>query len=887
MTFIHMCGIKNIGLICLLSVLCSAVFGQEEKKDSLDSTSEDLNLDSLERYDYSQRETYEIGGVTVNGAESRDRNAIISIAGFKVGNKINIPGEDIPKAIRALWKLKLFEEVQILQTKKVDKIIFLEIYLRERPTLSRYSFKGIKKSQHDDINDFLETILTKGGIVTDDMKINSKAKIKEFYIEKGKLDVEVDIQEIEDKAKKNTVRLVFDIDTKDRVKVASIDFEGNTVFSDRKLRKQMSNTKKKGTLFRKTKYIKDNYEEDKKAIIASYNTKGYRDAKIVKDSVWRNNKGDIKIEIGIEEGKQYYFRNIVWKGNSIYTDDQLFTILGIVPGDIYNPELLEKRLKFSFDGRDISSLYLDDGYLFFQVEPTEVAIVGDSIDVEMRIYEGAQATINNVIIKGNDRTNEHVVRRQIRTKPGQKFSRSDIMRSQREIINLGYFNPESMGIGTPVNPANGTVDIVYDLEERPSDQLELSAGYGGFSGLIGTLGVTFNNFSLKNIKDRSTWAPLPQGDGQKLSLRVQSNSRFFRSYNFSFTEPWLGGKRPRSFTVGAVRSAFDYVSFAQGKLSISRIFAGLGTQLKWPDDFFSSNTTANIEFINLDNYARGQFFVDGLNITTGNFKNFSINQVFTRSSVSEPIYPRRGSRVSLSIQITPPYSLFRSDRFFELSEAEKTEAIRIEQAKRGPGDQLSEADMANIISVRENAEKFEFLEYHKWRFDAEWYFNIFSKFVIMANAKIGYVGAYDNDIGLSPFERFELGGDGLSNQNIGITGKDIISLRGYDVRDIEQNTQNNGGGTIFDKYTVELRYPLSLNPNSSIYLHTFLQGGNAWGSFSDFNPFQVKRSAGFGMRVFLPMFGLLGFDYGWGLDKVVQEGGSRGQFSIVLGFEPD
>jgi len=882
-----MCGIKNIGLICLLSVLCSAVFGQEEKKDSLDSTSEDLNLDSLERYDYSQRETYEIGGVTVNGAESRDRNAIISIAGFKVGNKINIPGEDIPKAIRALWKLKLFEEVQILQTKKVDKIIFLEIYLRERPTLSRYSFKGIKKSQHDDINDFLETILTKGGIVTDDMKINSKAKIKEFYIEKGKLDVEVDIQEIEDKAKKNTVRLVFDIDTKDRVKVASIDFEGNTVFSDRKLRKQMSNTKKKGTLFRKTKYIKDNYEEDKKAIIASYNTKGYRDAKIVKDSVWRNNKGDIKIEIGIEEGRQYYFRNIVWKGNSIYTDDQLFTILGIVPGDIYNPELLEKRLKFSFDGRDISSLYLDDGYLFFQVEPTEVAIVGDSIDVEMRIYEGAQATINNVIIKGNDRTNEHVVRRQIRTKPGQKFSRSDIMRSQREIINLGYFNPESMGIGTPVNPANGTVDIVYDLEERPSDQLELSAGYGGFSGLIGTLGVTFNNFSLKNIKDRSTWAPLPQGDGQKLSLRVQSNSRFFRSYNFSFTEPWLGGKRPRSFTVGAVRSAFDYVSFAQGKLSISRIFAGLGTQLKWPDDFFSSNTTANIEFINLDNYARGQFFVDGLNITTGNFKNFSINQVFTRSSVSEPIYPRRGSRVSLSIQITPPYSLFRSDRFFELSEAEKTEAIRIEQAKRGPGDQLSEADMANIISVRENAEKFEFLEYHKWRFDAEWYFNIFSKFVIMANAKIGYVGAYDNDIGLSPFERFELGGDGLSNQNIGITGKDIISLRGYDVRDIEQNTQNNGGGTIFDKYTVELRYPLSLNPNSSIYLHTFLQGGNAWGSFSDFNPFQVKRSAGFGMRVFLPMFGLLGFDYGWGLDKVVQEGGSRGQFSIVLGFEPD
>lgn len=887
MTFNHMFGIKNIGLICLLSILCSSVIGQEEKKDSLDSTSEDLNLDKIQTYDYSQRQVYEIGGVTVNGAEDRDRNAIISIAGFKVGNKINIPGDDIPQAIRALWKLKLFEEVQIFQTKKVDNIIFLEIYLRERPTLSRYSFKGIKKSHHDDINEFLEGILTKGGIVTDDMKINSKNKIKEYYIEKGKLDVDVKVKEIEDKAKENTVRLVFDIDTKDRVKVASIDFEGNTVFSDRKLRKKMSNTKKKGTLFRKTKFIGDNFEEDKKSIISAYNTLGYRDAKILKDSVWRNRKGEINIDIEIEEGKQYYFRNIVWKGNSIYTDNQLFNILGILPGDIYNPELLEQRLRFSFDGRDISSLYLDDGYLFFQVEPTEVAIVGDSIDVEMRIYEGAQATINNVLIRGNDRTNEHVVRRQIRTKPGQKFSRSDIMRSQREIINLGYFNPESMGIGTPVNPANGTVDIVYDLEERPSDQLELSAGYGGFSGLIGTLGVTFNNFSVKNIKDRSTWAPLPQGDGQKLSLRVQSNSRFFRSYNFSFTEPWLGGKRPRSFTVGAVRSAFDYESFAQGKLSISRVFAGLGTQLKWPDDFFSSNTTANIEFINMNDYARGQFFVDGLNITTGNFKNFSINQVFTRSSVSEPIYPRRGSRVSLSIQITPPYSLFRSDRFFELTQEEKDDAIREAQATVGPGIILTDAQKDNIISIRENAEKFEFLEYHKWRFDAEWYFNIFSKFVIMANAKIGYVGAYDNDIGLSPFERFELGGDGLSNQNIGITGKDIISLRGYDVSDIEQNTQNNGGGTIFDKFTVELRYPLSLNPNSSIYLHTFLQGGNAWGSFSDFNPFQVQRSAGFGMRVFLPMFGLLGFDYGWGLDKSIEAGGSRGQFSIVLGFEPD
>ncbi len=853
---------------------------------SVSAKAEITKLDTLPLYDFTEKKTFEIGGIKVTGAENRDRNAIISLAGFKIGDQITIPGDQIPKAMRALLKLRLFDIVEIRQDRVEDDFIFLEIFLKERPALTRYSYKGVKNSHHDKLNDILDRILTKGGIVTDDVKDLSIRKIKEHYIEKGKLDVEVNIEELPDnELKENSVRLVFNINENERVKVQFINFLKNRKFTDGDLRKAMNNTKQKGTLFKRTKFVEEDYEEDKKSVIAHYNKHGYRDAKIVKDSIWREFDGDVRIDITVDEGQQYYFRNINWKGNTKFTSDQLDLILGISAGDVYNPELLERRLRFSFDGRDISSLYLDDGYLFFRVDPTEVAVVNDSIDVEMRMYEGAQATINEVVIKGNDRTHEHVVRRAVRTKPGHKFSRAEIIRSQREIINLGYFNPESLVMDTPVNPQNGTVDIIYEVEERPSDQLELSAGYGGNSGLIGTLGVTFNNFSVANIKDRSTWAPLPQGDGQKLSLRAQSNSRFYRSYNFSFTEPWLGGKRPTSFTIGAVKTDIDYSLYAQGKLSINRGFIGLGTQLQWPDDFFSSNTTLNVEGINLQDYTRGDFFVDGAAISRGYFKNFSINQVFTRSSIASPIFPQRGSRVSLSIKFTPPYSLWRD--VTPLNTEEEEEVIRREQAMVGPGEPLTDARKATIISAENNARKFTWLEYHKWRFDAEWYFNIFNKFVVMANAKIGYLGAYDDGIGLSPFERFELGGDGLSNQNFGITGKDIISLRGYETNDLAQNINRNGGATIFDKYTMELRYPISTNPNSTIYVHGFLQGGNSWAKFDDFNPFELKRSAGFGMRVFLPMFGLLGFDYAWGLDKIVQGDASIAKFSIVLGFEPD
>lgn len=840
----------------------------------------------LPTYDYSKKQTFTIGGIKIEGATSRDRNAIKSIAGLREGKEITIPGDDIPKALKALLDLRLFEDVQISQEKIEDDLIFLKLYLIERPTLSRYSIKGEKKNKHNELTDIIDATLTKGSIVTEDLKDLTITKLKELYIEKGFLNADITIDELKDENKDNAVRLVFNVDKGNRIKIGNIIILGNKIYSDKKLRKQLKDTKQKGTFLKKSKFVKEDYETDKKNLIAYYNKGGYRDAVIVKDSLYRSFNGDIYMELTIEEGNRYFFRNIKWKGNSKYTSEQLTAILGIKKGDVYDPELLEKRLSFSIDGRDVSSYYLDDGYLFFNVDPVEVAVVGDSIDMEMQIFEGAQATIANVGIFGNDRTHEHVIRRELRTKPGNKFSRSDIIRSNRSLTNLGYFNPEATDIQTPVNQQNGTVDVNYTVEERPSDQLELSAGYGGAqSGLIGTLGITFNNFSLANIKDKSTWSPLPQGDGQKLSLRAQSNSRFFRSFNASFTEPWLGGKRPTSFTVGSVLSEFNQETFGLGSLRIFRGFVGLGTQLKWPDDFFSLSGTLTLETINLNNYTRGQFFVDGLTVTNGNFKNFHLTGTISRSSVADPIFPRRGSRISLSIQVTPPYSIFRDDDFFVLSEDDKQDVQDRFIERNGPA---APYEAALEERRQENANKFEFLEYHKWHLKGEWYFNLFDKFVLATNIKFGFLGSYNDALGISPFERFEVGGDGLSNQNVGITGKDIISLRGYETSDLPEN-RIDGGGALYDKLTMELRYPISLNPNSSIYVHGFVQGGNIWSGFDDYNPFDMNRSAGFGLRVFLPMFGLLGFDYGWGFDKDLSLPGNDnyGQFNIILGFEPE
>jgi outer membrane protein insertion porin family len=838
--------------------------------------------DTLSVYDYTQPKEYEIGGVTVIGATSRDNNAIASLSGLRVGKKIQIPGQDISTAIKSLWKVKLFTDIEIILEKTVGDIAFLEIRLTERPTLSRYSYKGVKKAKHDEFNDILKTILIKGGIVTEDLKQLAKIKIKEYYLEKGYLDAEINILEFEDEEKEGTIRLVFDIDRKERIKIANIYFIGNNNVSTTKLKKKLANTKTQKALFKKSKYIIDDFEDDKVSMIEYYNKIGFRDAKIEYDSIWRRPEdGKLNMFLRINEGVKYYFNEISWKGNSIYEDDILSNVLGIKKGDVYNKELLEKRLQFSMDGRDVSSLYMDKGYLFFRVDPTEVAVEGNKIDMEMRMYEGPQATIDRVVITGNDRTHEHVIRREIRTKPGQKFSRSDIIRSQREIINLGYFNPENLNIGTPVNPQRGTVDIEYGVEERPSDQLELSAGYGGYSGLIGTLGMTFNNFSIKNVNKKESWNPLPQGDGQKLSVRAQSNGNYYKSYNFSFTEPWFGGKKRIGLTLGGVYSKFDYPS--TGTFSIGRLFTGLGFPLKWPDDYFVANTTVNIEQINLTDYQRSDF-----NISNGTFNNFSLNLSLTRSSISEQIFPRSGSVVQLSLQITPPYSAFRGDVDISLTQDERLSAIQELQLELGNGTLITPSDSINHIKGIEDARRFKYLEYHKWKFKAEWYYNIWDNLVMMASAKMGLLGYFNKKIGVVPFERFEVGGDGISNYQSGITGKDIYSLRGYDVNDLEENA--NGGASIFNKFTVELRYPITLNPNSTIYVLGFVQGANSWSGFRDYNPFDLKRSAGLGLRAFLPMFGLLGFDYGFGFDKNISPDSKwtdYAKFSVILGFEPE
>ncbi len=812
---------------------------------------------------YEQAKDYEIGGVTVVGAQFSDPQALIAISGFRVGDKIRVPGPVVTKAVQALWNLRLFTDVQVLKVRTQGEVIFLEIVVQELPRYTRHVYKGVKKNKHDDLNGVVNKFLQKGAILTDNVKSSIQYGLEDYYIKKGNLNAKVAIKVLPDERSTNAVKLEFIVDPGKRIKIKDIRFTGNENVKSTVLRKKMKNTSRKKRLFKKSKLVRTDYEEDKRAIEAYYNTVGFRDARIVKDSVWRTKKGEVMVDINLSEGHRYYFRHIIWKGNTIYETKFLDQVLGIKKGDVYNQELLSNRLQFSQDGRDISSLYLDNGYLFFRVDPVETSIDNDSIDLEMRVYEGPQATIDRVVINGNDRTNEHVIRRELYTRPGDKFSRSDIIRSQREIVNLGYFNPEALGINTPVNPDRGTVDIEYTVEEKPSDQLELSAGYQprtAFTrgGVIGTLGVTFNNFSLRNIKNKEAWNPLPQGDGQRFSIRGQTSGQNFQSYNASFTEPWLGGKRPNSLTVAGFYNRYAYGfegSSTYQRLDIIQGTVGFGTRLKWPDDNFIFRADVDIQTLRLNNWS-GFRDDQGRVVTQGIFHNYNLGLTLARNSINDPIFPKTGSLVSIKTQLTPPYSWFRGDDFYKSDDVQKI---------------------------------YRYVEYVKWRFDAEWYTTLVGKLVLKSSAKIGILDQWSDKTGLSPFERFELGGDGLNNQTFGLNGRDIISLRGYEVGDIM--TPFPGGAGVFNKYTVELRYPISLNPSSTIFVTAFAQGGNAWQSAKDFNPFDLRRSAGMGLRVFLPMFGTLGFDYGFGFDKPALTGSRKwtdyAKFNIVLGFEPD
>lgn len=894
--------------------LLIVVFTSVSSVSAQDPTSVDPNL--LAWQNATRPKEYTITAIHTSGIHFLDTAIVISISGIQVGDKVLHPGGDnFSKAILNLWRQRLFSNIQIFVTKVNGDDIEIEISVTELPRLGNFQFKGIKKSEAEELQGKIG--LAKQTIITENTRRNAKEIIRKHYSEKGFTDVKIDIIEKPDTSFVNSNSLIIIIDKGKKVRVNDINFFGNEDVSDLKLKKQMKGTKEmsrltlhpsndstiygqntratfgeylkdKGylsvsktknfldpwfrfKLFSSAKFDAKKYEADKEKILEHYNAVGFRDATIVADTQYATQKGNLNIDLKIEEGRKYYFGNITWKGNTKYSDSVLNVILGIKKGDVYNLETLNQRLgkQLTQEGGDISGLYMDDGYLFFRVEPVETAVYNDTIDHEIRVTEGPQARIKDVKIFGNDKTKEYVIRRELRTVPGELFSRADLIRSQRELSQLQYFNQESIGINPIPNPEDGTVDIQYKLEEKSSDQLELSAGWGGGVGLTGTLGVTFNNFSIKNILNKKSWDPLPTGDGQKLSLRVQSNGRAFRSYNFSFTEPWLGGKKRNSLTVSLYSSKFSnaFDPFT-GRILRERADSSylkslgasvsLGKQLKWPDDYFSLVYAVNFTQYKLKNYP----IFSGLD--SGNSTNFSFKIALQRSSVFDPVFPRSGSNMVLSAQFTPPYSLLN-------------QSLADDNSYKHP-------------------------EYHKWRFNSEWYVPLGKpmgaeknrQFVLKMAAKFGFMGRYNRKLDFSPFERFQLGDAGLTN-NYGLLGYDIIAHRGYPVYETSNPSINPDISnakqffTIFNKYQLELRYPFATNPSSTIYGLVFFEAANGWYSFKEYNPFRLRRSAGVGMRFFLPMFGLLGFDYGVGFDRIQPGGGLKGasKFTFMLGFEPE
>lgn len=868
--------LKNILILLIGLVLAPGLFAQITFGDD------------LSEFDYAHPKEYEIGGITISGVQYLDHNVLIMLSGLAVGDRVSVPGDELTEAIKNLWGQELFENVTISATKVVGEKIFLDIELKERPKLSRFSFTGVKKAEVDKIRE--EITISRGDVVTENLLITAENKIKDHFRSKGYLNTEVFIKEQADTTDANGVALRFEIKKNSRIRIYQINVHGNSALTDLQVKRAFKETKEKGAfrpfntmdslfisaihgimhfdfysivkdaksyvandfkfrIFKSSKYIEDNYLEDKKLLVERYNRDGYRDARIANDSIYRSGDNTINIDIWVDEGPQYHFRDINWVGNTKYSSEVLSNILKISKGDIYNKKVLDANLSFNPNGQDVSSLYLDDGYLFFNVDPVEVRVENDSIDLEMRIYEGKQATINKVTVSGNTRTNDHVVMREIRTRPGQLFNRSDIIRTTRELAQLRYFDAEKINPIPKPNPVDGTVDIEYQVEETSSDQIELSGGWG-YGRIIGTLGLSFNNFSARRLFKKEAWKPIPSGDGQKLSLRLQSYGTGYISYNASFTEPWLGGKKPNALTVSYYHSLYsnekkkgdpDRQAFV-----IDGVTVGLGKRLTWPDDFFTLYQAINLQRYELEKYTSIFAFGDG----NGNYNNISYNLNLSRNSIDAPIYPRSGSEVGLSVELTPPYSWF------------------------------SEKDYENLS---EN-ERYKWIEFHKWKFNASFYKQVYGDLVVSFRTKYGFLGSYNSDIGVTPFERFYLGGDGLSGYN-NLDGREIVGMRGYGNETLTPNyyAERNVGGTIYNKNTLEIRYPLSLNPSATIYGLAFLEAGNAWKDFDNFNPFGLYRTAGVGMRVFLPMFGVLGLDWGYGFDDVPglpSAGGGQFHFSI-------
>ncbi len=802
--------------------------------------------------DYLSPKEYEIGGVTISGVQYLDQNVLLYLTGLEIGKTISVPGQDIADAIKKLWEQGLFSDVKISVTNTIGNKIFLDIYLEERPRLSKFSFKGVKKGEADDIREQIK--LTKGSQVTENMKLTSERYIKDFFIDKGYFNTEVKIIEEQDSSLANSVSLVFDIKKNQRIKINDIIFEGNNSIKDAKLRRKMKETKRKTwyNIFKASKFIPKNYAEDKKKIIEKYNEEGYRDALITYDSISPYDEKTINLYIGIEEGHKFYFRNISWLGNTMYSSEQLSHVLGIKKGDIYNSKVLDEKLLY--DPVGVMALYQDNGYLFSNVQPIEVLVENDSIDLEMRIYEGKQATINRVTLVGNTRTNDHVIMREVRTRPGSLYNRSEVQRTIRELAQLGYFDPEKLNVDFNPDPVSGTVDLEYTVEEKPSDQIQVSGGYG--SGMfVGTLGVTFNNFSLRNIFNFKSYRPLPTGDGQRLSIQASASGLWYQNYSFSFVDPWFGGKKPNSFSLSVYHSNVrQYTSKEEAKedrktFRVTGAGIGLGQRLQVPDDYFTLYLELSYKRYNINNYSDyAMIFKQGV------ANNLSIKAVLGRSSSGpNPIFPTMGSEFSLSAELTPPYSTMNGKDYTD------------------PNMTLQE--------------RYKWIEYHKYKASAKWFTTLFGPkdgssraLVLVTKAEFGLLGMYNKNVGKSPFEYFQLGGDGLYGYNL--YGAENIGLRGYS----NQSLTPAANGYVYNKYTVELRYPMSLNPNATFYAIVFAEAGNCWHSIENFRPFDVKRSAGVGVRVYMSMIGLIGVDWGYGFDEVPGAPNANGsQFHFVIG----
>jgi len=836
--------------------------------------------DSLFLEAAKNKKKYRLAPLQIVGADFTDKNVIGLLSGLIEGEEITVPGDKITDAIKKLWKQGLFEDIQIIQDKIEDNKLYLIIKVVERPRLTKFNFKGnVKKSDADELRTKIR--LMQERVVTDYLIGTVKNTVHDHYLAKGYYFNKVDITQVKDTTKKTPHTILTIRVTKGRkVRIGKVNFIGNTVVKSWKLRNNLEDTKQFRWYnpFNSGKYLEENLEKDLPAIAAKYNSKGYRDARVVKDTVYFISDNRVAVDIYIEEGHKYYFGDFKWFGNTKYRSGQLDTVLGIHAGDVYDQSKLEQKLFMNPNGYDISSLYLDDGYLFFQVHEQESNIHNDTIDFDVMMFEGRQATINKITIKGNDKTNDHVIYREIQTKPGQLFRRSAIIESNRRLAQLGYFDPEKMDVKPQPNPADGTVDIEYVVEEKPSDQIELSGGWGGRSqyntggtarglGIIGTLGVTFNNFSTKNIFKKDAWRPLPSGDGQRLSIRAQTNGVYYQSYNFSFTEPWLGGKKPNSLTVSAFHSLFNNtaekkyiktdgvktINPDRSSMSIIGGSIGLGRRLKWPDQYFNMYTNLSYNYYELINYSSFVF-------KTGYANDLNLGLNISRNSVDAPIYPKQGSNFVFSGQFTPPYSLFNGKDYSQ---------------------------------TMTDAERYKYIEYHKYKITAEWFTQLTNKkaaegaearnLVLRTKVGYGFLAHYSKQTGFSPFERFYMGGSGISGfQNF--VAREIIGLRGYK----DNSVSSAYGDPIVARYTMELRYPISLNPSATIFVLGFAEAGNSWANFKQFNPFQVKRSAGVGLRVFLPMFGLLGIDYGWGFDKIPGStdsgnGNGKGQFHFTIG----